>query len=375
VRPATARFLQAAAASHHVVTTVQVRPPTADAFTVNTAVDGTVNLDARAATRGRLDLTLIDDGTVGLVPMVATDPLAPYGTELQVSRGIRYPDSTVELVSLGVFRIDDSDINETAGGAEIKITGLDRSARIIDARFAEPYQIAAGTNYGTAILSLIQDAYPDVPYNASDFTSVSDVTPQLIAEEGDDRWALAQSMATSLGRDLYFDGDGTLRLVPSSIVGSTAPVADLVEGDGGVLVGVGRRWSRQGAYNAWIVTGENTGEDLPIPRGVAIDNNPASPTYYYGAFGQVPGFYSSQLITSDAQAQDAAVAMLAKQLGTTQSVSFGSIVNPALEPGDVAQIRRRLLGIDEAHVIDTLSVPLSAAGAMAGTTRAVQVTT
>lgn len=374
MRPVSTRFLAAVTASHQVSVQVDVLPASGDPFTVTTAVDGTVTLDARAASRGHLDLTIIDDGTLGLAPLLATDALAPYGTELKVSRGIRYPDGTSELASLGVFRIDDAATNDVSGGVEIKITGLDRSARVIDARFTEPYQIDSDTNYGTAILTTIQDVYLDLVYNAADFAAISADSPQLIAEEGDDRWAFVQSMATALGCELYFDGDGILRLVPvTTSIGGT-PAASLVEGDGGLLVTASRSWTRQGAYNAYIATGENTGEDVPIPRGMAIDNDPTSPTYYYGPFGQVPGFYNSQLITTDDQAQDAATAMLAKQLGTTQAVSFGSIVNPALEPGDVARIRRSLLEIDEDHVLDQLSIPLAASGTMTGATRAIQVT-
>ncbi len=78
---------------------------------------------------------------------------------------------------------------------------------------------------------------------------------------------------------------------------------------------------------------------------------------------------------TDAQAAGAAQALLQRQLGTTQSVGFGAIVNPALEPDDVVLVNRARAGIvQERHIIDQVTIPLGAAEAMTAQTRAVQVT-
>lgn len=370
MRTVTAAFQAAVVESHQIATRAVVSDGTTD--TTVPIVDGTVTLDQRAATRGRLDLTLAPDDTsdIELVPDSPTALLAPYGNEIQVSRGITYPDGTSELVSLGIFRIEDTETVDTAAGQQVRVTGMDRSKILIDARFEEPYQVASGTNYATAIEDVLTAGYPTIE---TSFTATSRTTPLLIAQEGDDRWAFAQQMAQAIGMDLYFDGDGVCVLVPSSTLSSGSAVIDLVEGEGGVLLDASRRWSRQSTFNRVIATGENTGEGAPA-RGIATDDNASSPTYYYGPFGRVPRFYASPFLTTDAQAEDAAAAILARELGTTQQVSFGAIVNPALEPGDVARITRARSGIDEDHVIDALTIPLSAGGVMTGSTRAVQVT-
>ena len=332
-------------------------------------VDGTVTLDQQAAVRGRCDLTIVTDPDYdiqGLVPNSASSLLAPYGNEIQLSRGIAYADGTSEVVPLGVFRIQDAQVDDDPSGMQIKIAGQDRAARFIDARFEEPYQVAAGVNYGTAIEDVLQDAWPEVP---TSFALTAQLAPSLIAQEGDDRWAFAQSMATAIAMDLYFDGDGVCVLAPVSL---SDPVMTIAEGEDGVLVAAGRRWTREGAFNAVIATGENTGEAAPA-RGVARDDNPYSPTYYYGAFGKVPRFYSSPFLTTDAQAAAAAAKILADELGTTESVSFGSLVLPHLEPGDTVRITRARAGIDEDHLVDQLTVPLSSLGSMTGATRARQV--
>lgn len=362
VRPVTDAFKAAIAQSHRVATRVEILADGAVVRTIDTVTAGTVTLDANAQARGRLDLTLVDDGT--LVPSVPADLLAPYGRELRVSRGVEYPDGTQELVPLAVCRIDDVDVDQLP---VIHITGQDRSARITDARFEEPYEVAQGTNVATAILNLVQGAYPDVTYS---FTTTMHNTGHMVAEEGGDRWKLAQDFATNAGLRLYFDGDGTLVLAPES---AGAAVVNLVEGDDGVLLTAAKRWTRTGTYNRAIAVGENMNEIAPV-RGVATDENPLSPTFYGGSFGRVPVFMQSQFIVTADQALDAATAALARQLGTTQAVNFGSLVLPHLEPGDVARITRQAAMIDQDSIIDQLTIPLGAEGTMTGSMRATQVT-
>lgn len=370
MRPVSQAFLDEVKTSHQIATLIEVINPDGDVLSEVTAtVNGTVTLDATAASRGRLDVEFVDDGTLGLVPTSSASLLAPYGNELRVSRGVAYPGGSDELATIGVYRIDNVTTQDTGSAMVVRVSGMDRSARLIDARFEEPYQIAAGTNYATAIQATLQLAIPNLPVN---FTTTPLTTPQLIANEGDDRWAFCQSMAASCGMVLYFDGDGTAVLRPAAILGDDQAVFDLVEGEAGVLIEAGREWTRQGAFNRVIATGENTGVAVPV-RGVATDLNPLSPTYYYGPFGPVPRFFSSQMIATAEQAADAAEAMLNRELGTTQRVNLGAVVNPALEPDDVVRIRRERLGIDEDHILDQVTIPLSAEGSWTARTRSTQV--
>ncbi len=340
--------------------------PAATTSTGAAAITGTVTLDSRAASRGRFDLTLVDDGTLGLVPTTAASLLAPYGNEIRVYRGVQFSDGTAETPSVGIFRIDTATIDDSPAGMTIALSGLDRSATVADAKFEEPYEVAAGTPVQDAILAVVQHAIPDV---VAIFPGVTFTTPQLRADEGSDRWRFAQDMATACGLELYFDGDGALRLAP---LAGGEPVATLAEGDGGVLLSAARGWTRETTRNRWIVTGENTGEAAPV-RGVATDLDPTSPTYYFGPFGKVPEFRSSPFVATAEQAEAAASYLLQRQLGTTQSVSFGVIVDPSLEPGDTVRITRLRAGIDEDNVIDSLVIPLGADQPMTGQTRARQV--
>src|SRR5690606_3912663 len=144
------------------------------------------------------------------------------------------------------------------------------------------------------------------------------------------------------------------------------PVWDVTHGRDGVLVSMARELSRDGVYNAVGARGEGADTEVPI-QAVVVDSDPRSPTYWHGPFGKVPRFYSSPLITDVAQAASAAASLLRKSLGLPYGVSFGTIVNPALEPFD--PIRVTYPGRVERHIVETLTIPLTAGAAMTGTTR------
>lgn len=332
-------------------------------------VDGHVSLDAKASIRGHLDLSVAPESA--LIPSEPTDPLAPYGSEIRVSRGVEYPEGDRELVALGVFRIQDVEVNDEGESLSLLITGLDRASVVVDARFEEPYEVAAGTNYAAAIQETLEAGYPEIE---CDFISTTLTTPALVAEEGADRWEFCQEMAKAMGCSLYFNGEGVCVLTPIVSFVSGTPDWELVEGDGGVLLSAGRRWTREGAFNRVIATGENLGETDTPSRGIATDENPLSPTYYYGPFGRVPRFYRSEFITTDEQAAGAAAAILAKELGTSQQINFGSVVNPKIQPDAIVRIDRSRAGISsEDHIVDSVEIPLTADGKMSGQTRSTQV--
>lgn len=365
----SAAFIEAIGTSHTLAALVRVYRSGVPILDL-APMDGAVSLDATAAVRSTCEFEVADDGTLGYIPTDDAAALAPYGNQVQLARGVQYANGDQELVSLGFFRIDESDVSDTGDSLVVKVSGQDRAAIVSDAKFEDPYTVAIGTLFTTAILALVQYAIPDVTYR---FASSSITTPALIAEEGEDRWDFAQGLAAALGAELFFDSDGVLvlRPVPTAI---DDPSIYLQEGDGGVLLDATRNWARAESFNKVIVTGENTSlsETAALPRGEAYDNNPNSPTYYYGSFGKVPRFESSEFITTNTQAQDMASGILAKELGTTQAIDFGAVVDPRLSVSDVVQITRERIQIDENHVVDTLDIPLAVDGNTTGRTRSVQ---
>lgn len=328
---------------------------------------GSVTLDRTAEIRGRCSITVSDPS---LIPDSAFDPVTPFGAELQLWRGINFGSDT-ELVSLGIFGIQE--IKTDDKGGTVTVDGFDRAQAVKDAELESTYVIPAGTNYAAAIQSLIDAGVPNLTYR---FASVDEETPLLVFADDTDggRWAAALSMATSIGCDLYFDGDGRCVLEPVPDP-RTDPVASLSDGPGGVVVSAAKNWSRAQSYNAVIAYSSNPANTGAPPRAVVRDLDPTSPTYYYGPFGQKPRRFASPLITTTTQAQSAASGMLRQVLGVAQSLDLTAVPNPTLEPGDIITVRRQSLALDEVDVLDSLTIPLDVSGTMSAGVRARQVTT
>lgn len=360
MQPVSDDFLSAIAEGYRLATRATLL--TSDALVPIDVIDGSVTRDYRAASRGHCDLTIVGDPDV--VPTSSASDLAPYGNEILLERGIEFDDETTEYVPLGIYRLEDVDVTDSADGLQIVLSGVDRSARIIEAVFEEPYSVAADENVGDAILAIVQDVYPDVQY---DFATVSTTLPALIADTGSDRWDFCLGLAEAAAMILYFDRVGVLTLAPAPTGG--AAIYEVAEGDGGVLLEAVRTFQREGVFNKVIVTGENATETGDVPRGEAFDDDPTSPSYYWD--GPVPYFYSSEYVIDDDQAAAVAAVILARQQGVTRQVSFEAIPNVALECGDSVLIKREATNLYETHIIDSLTFPLGPGGTMSGTTRAV----
>lgn len=364
MRPVTAAFLTTITGSH----SMSARARVCSAFQTGTDPDGTavpvlagtVTLDGTADIRGSIDLTT--DGT-GMWPVAATDLLAPYGNELFVERGVQYSAGTIEWCSLGYFRIDTPSQADPPDGP-IRIVGKDRMAGLVDARLMAPVQYLAATTYGAVMTALVTEVYPSATIVWDDSQSGDAIGRDVIVEEN--RHGFLADLVRSLGKIWYWNHRGELAIADAPSV--TSPVFDVQAGAGGVLVSMTRELSRVGVYNAVVASGEAADSTTPV-RGVAVDNAPGSPTYFYGTFGPVPRFYSSPFLTTDAQAEAAAAAQLTRELGLPYSVDFQAIANPALEPYDPIRIRASSGSGVETHVLETVTVPLTADAAMTANTR------
>lgn len=309
----------------------------------------------------------------GLVPSTGLDLLTPYGNELALYRGIEYRlaggDTVQEFVPLGVFVITDVAINADESGIAISLDGSDRALRISRARWTEPYQIASGTNVGTALLALLQDRYPDIQTR---FSATTDTVAQMTLglDTDNDPWSDAVEIAESFGLRLYFDADGVCVLEPEPDYSVSATVETYSENDEAMLLSASRSLSAEGVYNAVVVTAEGSDMETPF-RAIAIDDNPASPTYVYGPFGLVPFFVSVPTINTQAAANKLASSRLNSIRGTNENISWSQIVDPSLDASDIVAINNAKAKIARAMVLDRLSIPLRYDEAMTATGRTI----
>lgn len=368
MRPASEAFRRTVRSSHTMTARARAVPPgqtgtDPDGLELE-VLDGDVHLDAKAAIRGTLDLAVPGRH----FPLTSSDPLAPYGQEVFVERGVRFGNGSTEWVSLGYFRVS-TDEQTAAPIGQLRITGGDRMAGLVSARMLAPVQFAASATYGDVFAQLVTEVYPGAVIEWDDDTDTRTLGYAAVVEK--DRRRFLANLADAAGKIAYWDHNGHLAVKSRPDTG--APVEQLDAGAGGVLVQLDRRLSREGTYNAVVAVGEPPDGTTPV-RGVAIDNDPASPTYFYGTFGQVPRYLWSQFLTTTDQAEHAARELLRGELGLPYSVNLSSVPNPALEPLDPvavtypmrprsAQMRR------ESHLLESLTIPLAPGRALTATTR------
>jgi len=364
MRAVSEAFLRTITGSHQAIFRATVcatyQTGTTPTGTTITILDGEVALDGTADIRSTLDLTT-DGGRRW--PRAAADLLAPYGTEIYVERGVRYSDELVEWVGLGYFRVEALEQPNPPDGP-IRIAASDRMAGIIDGRLMTPAEFLAGTAVGTVVSTLVTEVYPDAVIEWDDATDAQ--TLQRTITEQENRFAVLDDVIRAYAKIWYWDHRGVLAI--KAVPDPTTPVWEVAAGAGGVLLEAPRRLSRRGVYNAVVASGEGTDTADPA-RGVAIDNNPASPTYFYGRFGPVPRFYSSPVLSTNTQAASAAESILRRAVGLPYSIDLTAVPNPALEPWDPVRTRANPSEGSEVHVMETLRIPLTNRAAMAGTTR------
>lgn len=364
MRPVTDRFLQTVRGSHQMAARARLCEPgqvgvDPDGIEIP-IIGGDVRLDSTADIRGTLDLTTIDESWKAAVG----DAITPYGREIYVERGITYGDGSTEWVGQGYYRIY-SVSQDSAPRGTLRVSAKDRMSGLIDARSMSPQSFGAGTSVSSIFDYLVEEVYGSGVVIVFDFDAASATFPTAHVLE-EDRYKFLKDIADSFGKVMYYDYAGRLRI--ESAPEPSIAVFDVSHGEGGVLVSVSRTLTRDGVYNAVVATGEVVGEFPPVRAG-AYDLNPNSPTFWNGPFGQVPMFYSSSFITTEAQAQSAADSILQRQLGVPYEMSLTMVPNPALEPLDPIAVSYDDRELSELHVLQSITIPLTPEGAMQATTK------
>lgn len=329
---------------------------------------GEVTSDAKSQTRR----TASTSTNLSLWPRDPRGVLAPTGTEIQIDYGILLPGGTTEWIPLIRGLLTEASRQRpipTSGSFPLKL--MDRSKRVAEDRFPAPVQTVAGALTVVEIRRLIQETL-GVSVPVVDRSGSAHVAPVLDIER--ERWADGvEKLADSIAAEVFFDpqGNGVIRAQPQI----TDPyVWRIASGPGGTLLSKDDSLSREGIYNGVVVSGERVDGTLAVMATV-WDTDPASPTYYLGAFGKKPRFYSSPQLTTVPQCQAAGAALLARVRGLNSKVRFTAIVNPALEAGDVVLLDDVDDGVSELHIIDAVTVPLSPAEAQPMETRSLDVPT
>lgn len=271
------------------------------------------------------------------------------------------------MVQLGVFGVGRARVRDSDEGPVVEVEGWDRSRRVARARWTQLYSVAAGTNYTEAIHDALQSRLAGVP---ADLMSTGRVTPLLVfgEERQNNPWKDLSTMARNLGAEILFDARGIARLRPEPDP-AVDPVAwRFVEGENCTMLDLERYLDDERTYNGVIVTGEHPDNGAPV-RAEVWDDDPASPTYRFGGYGEVPYFVTSAYITTQDQAREVARATLRRVRGVEEAVELTAVPNPYLDAGDVIEVVRARAKTAGRFIVESVTIPLTADGAMSVSAR------
>lgn len=324
-------------------------------------IDGSVTQDRTAAIRTRTTLSLSDpDGII--TPRSPGDALQPYGQEIRPYRGVVVDGVTIWTM-LGTLPIVTA-ARKDGGVFTLDVEAQDRGYAI-GRRLSTTggYTIAAGTNVGTAIQAMLTSRYPGLAFN---FAPTAVTLPALAYDETQDLWQAAIELAKVAGMELYFDRPGAVVMQPFRDP-AVDPVTFTVTG-GINLVRIGATSTNADTFSRVIVIGEGVSGSATV-RATSVDNDPASPTYYLGPFGDVPKFLRSPLIMTAGQAQVIADALLTRVKGLSEQIDFEALPDPTVEAGAVTQITWDRAGVNGRYVLEAVTIPLKPDGTLQATAR------
>jgi hypothetical protein len=287
--------------------------------------------------------------------------LSPTGTEIRVFRGFKYLNGEVEAIPVGWFVVPD--IEEEYGGDWSGQIGAsdDRMSLVQRARFVTPRAIPAQGIISEVAQALLAEVLGEVTNLAS---SLALVTSPLLFER--DRAAAVKTLLDSIGAEAIIAPDGTpiIRDIPTL---EEEAVWTVDAGNNGVLYSATRSRSYRRTYSGVVAAGSQIDGSTPFDPVAQWDDDPLSPTYRYGPFGQVPYFFTSPLLATSEQARVAALALLPRVTAARAQMSLSAECNPALADGDTILVRlpKRQRGqqlIVERHMVGPFTVPLTTDG-------------
>ena len=257
-----------------------------------------------------------------------------------------------EYVPIGVFRVEDPKIAIDRNGAITTFEGYDRFHLLQQLRLPAPYTIPHLTPLDQAIANLIGSRYPSLPIQ---FDSTSYKVQGTTFEEQTDPLEKAIDMAKSGGMDLYVDVNGAARLTP--VVDIDSSKVDITFGTEARILKSDQGTSARNTYNHAIAIGEHPSLATPL-RSEAFDDNPTSLTYYLGDFLDRPTWIRSQFISSQAQCDAAAKALLLRSSGRIQQIGVTGIPDPALDANDVLRLYQSDYGVDVIASVESFTMQL-----------------
>lgn len=291
-------------------------------------VGGSYTVDAASKTLESATLVVpaFADGRSWVPGADTRHPLGRFGQELALTAVMSDGLSTWET-PLGRVRVDSW--NEDGGDVEVRASGI--MARVRDARLTVATVPRKDGTLESELRRLIIGGIPvDVDSALVDRSCPSSF--QWDVERIDAVYDIADSWPALL----VPDGTGGIRLMPEMDNSAWSAALEFSDNEGGTVVAAPRDDTRDGVYNHVVASSQSSEADAAEVSGEAFVTTGAYATS--GPYGDVPMFYKSPMLTTDAQCVAAAEAMLVKALRPSRSVTVTTPVDPRVELFDGASV-------------------------------------
>lgn len=330
-------------------------------------LDGSVTSDRSQPIQGNARLTFLDTTGTGAGQSLL-DPVS--ANEIQIYRGIKINNPLLppnfsslddwEAIKLGWFTVSDLQITRYGDALVYEATLQDRGWRIDNNPWRVAYSINQITNNAVQMIKAI------VTDRAKGFTPQFDVltasTYTTPTAQNWDRstppWSGAvQNLAVSAQLEVFFDWRGVcvIRDVVDPL--NATPVAIYSKDSEVLLQPPQRAVPGDEIFNGVVVRGTAGWLLFPIV-GEAWDDDPASPTWRLGQFGERPKNIDNAQVGTDAAATAIAVTEFGKIKGVWEDMSFQVMPDASLETGDVVRVDDLALGVQQKLVIEQRVLPL-----------------
>ena len=312
------------------------------------AGSSSVKVDRTAFARREANLVVAKDQFAAADRALLRD-LSQPGATLRVRTGFRYATGATETVPVHTGKI--AYIKRDTDTGTIQIRCPDQGKAVADNAFTQPRVSTKGVSYVAQIKQLITETDPDAYFRVSVDAGFGSMLEVVWEQSRAD--PIAQ-LAVIGGMEVFASPAPHLWIIRPIATAQSLPKHVFARGE--TLVSVAEETDWSDVFNGWTVRGERA--DAAAVSAFVFDNDPASPTYYYGPFGQRNQTWTSSLLSTQAACATAGAALLASSYGARSKLSWVSLRDPLLDGGDPCLVHT---GSESWRmVLDSFTVPLGA---------------
>lgn len=314
---------------------------------------GTLALDSTAAAWRRFS------GEVVVPPetQAVIEAAQTFNGEIKIEAGVTLAGGA-EWVQIAQLRVEEYSV--TTDKASVSLTAFDRAQRVNDFPFITPYAPRDMNGYQLSAIDAIKDivttAFPSAapPTFVVDPTLDASVTPPEETVFTGGRWDAISTLAQSIAAMVFNDNLG--RFVIWSKRPDESVVDSVRSGHRGTMTQLQSSTTRVEQFNAVGLSCESPAQE-PI-FVYLVDDDPASPTYYDGPFGRKPYMTRNDSVTNVDDAIIAARGILNRRKTAARDVTLDAVYHPLLQPLDSVFLLEEGMGVQEAHTIESIDLPL-----------------